>query len=483
MKIEHGNKHLGVNPYLPSWEYVPDGEPRVFGNRVYVYGSHDRVRGEDYCMEDYVVWSAPLDDLGDWRYEGIVYRRDQDPDNPDGHARMYAPDVVQGPDGRYYMYYGTSVIEYTGVAVSDSPAGPFEYYGKVLNPDGSHIAGVEFDPGVLVQGENVYLYYGFSPEAEYPLTGNFSILKEIMPGAYVVKLDKDMKTAVSDAVMVANGWSSAKGTCFEEHPFFEASSVRYIKGKYYFVYSSLQGHELCYAISDSPFGPFEFGGVIISNGDVGITDIPRAYMGNNHGGIAYMNGEYYIFYHRHTHGIQFCRQGCAEKMQILEDGRIPQVEMTSCGLNQGALPADEEYPAYIICNLSGPDVPYVIPYGTEYDTSVPRLVETEEERKEDRTMYLTNICSPSVCGVKYLQFNGENEVCITYKGGAGKIYVSLDSEKNVPVAVVDVEKTENWKTQCTEMEKQEGIHAVFFRFLPDNETMDFGRFQFSKKDE
>ena len=61
-------KHLALNPYLPLWEYVPDGEPRVFGGRVYIYGSHDAPGGEKgFCPGDYMAWSAPLDDLGSSR--------------------------------------------------------------------------------------------------------------------------------------------------------------------------------------------------------------------------------------------------------------------------------------------------------------------------------------------------------------------------------------------------------------------------------
>ena len=61
---------LSMNPYLPSWEYVPDGEPHVFDGRLYLFGSHDRFNGSFYCENDYVVWSAPLDDLSQWRCEG-----------------------------------------------------------------------------------------------------------------------------------------------------------------------------------------------------------------------------------------------------------------------------------------------------------------------------------------------------------------------------------------------------------------------------
>ena len=63
-------KTTAVNPYLPFWEHVPDGEPHVFGDRVYIYGSHDRRNGTSFCEEDYVCWSASVDDPGKWTYEG-----------------------------------------------------------------------------------------------------------------------------------------------------------------------------------------------------------------------------------------------------------------------------------------------------------------------------------------------------------------------------------------------------------------------------
>lgn len=87
------------NPYLPGWEYIPDGEPHVFGDRLYVYGSHDRFGGRKFCMNDYVSWSAPVTDLTDWRYEGIIYKKTQDPRMPKGEHEMWAPDVVRGKDG------------------------------------------------------------------------------------------------------------------------------------------------------------------------------------------------------------------------------------------------------------------------------------------------------------------------------------------------------------------------------------------------
>ncbi len=71
-------KKRGFNPYLPSWEYIPDGEPYAFDGRVYVYGSHDFFNGYVFCMGDYVCWSAPENDLTDWRYEGVIYEKTQE---------------------------------------------------------------------------------------------------------------------------------------------------------------------------------------------------------------------------------------------------------------------------------------------------------------------------------------------------------------------------------------------------------------------
>ena len=125
------------NPYLPSWEYIPDGEPYVFDGRVYVYGSHDRFNGHVFCIGDYICWSAPVDDLADWRYEGVIYKKTQDPRNTDGHSCLYAPDVTIGPDGRYYLYYVLDHEQIVSVAVCDTPAGQYEFYGFVHYKDGT----------------------------------------------------------------------------------------------------------------------------------------------------------------------------------------------------------------------------------------------------------------------------------------------------------------------------------------------------------
>ena len=315
-------KGKAFNPYLPSWEYIPDGEPYVFNGRVYVYGSHDFYNGYVFCMGDYVCWSAPVEDLSDWRYEGVIYPRNEDPLNKDGKMCLYAPDVTVGPDGRYYLYYVLDHVSVVSVAVCDEPAGRYEFYGYVHYPDGTLLGEKEgdqpqFDPGVLTEGEITYLYTGFC-----------GIGDKSRSGAMATILEKDMITIKEAPVFVAPGCEYSQGTGFEHHAFFEAPSIRKIKDTYYFIYSSEVMHELCYATSKSPTGGFRYRGVLNSNCDLHIdhdkpADMPMAYGANNHGSIVEINGDWYIFYHRHTNGTWYSRQGCAEKLHMNEDGSLP----------------------------------------------------------------------------------------------------------------------------------------------------------------
>ncbi|MGN0155384.1 MAG: family 43 glycosylhydrolase, partial [Lachnospiraceae bacterium] len=230
------------NPFLPLHEYIPDGEPHVFGDRVYHYGSHDREGGYTFCMQDYVVYSAPVDDLTDWRYEGVSYRASQDPNYPK-MKYMYAPDVVQGNDGRYYLYYcmggDYGYGGYQGpisVAVCDTPAGPYEFLGYVRNPDGTPMMKyICFDPAVLNDNGTIRVYYGtqysFEEEPDF-LENEFYIQEEMkmfgrsreeilsypdsIMGPVMVVLEDDMLTVKEEAKHIIP--YKVKGTSFEAHP-------------------------------------------------------------------------------------------------------------------------------------------------------------------------------------------------------------------------------------------------------------------------
>ena len=328
------SKKQAFNPYLPSWEYVPDAEPHIVDGRVYVYGSHDLFNGINFCLGDYVCWSAPVDDLGNWTYHGVIFRREQDPAAPKNRITngLAAPDMVVGPDGRYYLYYFMGGTKMISVAVCDEPAGKYEFYGYVKYQDGTPIGKrnepFQFDPGCLMDNDGrLYLYTGFA------FGGNPILLDGSKPtteGPMWFEIDtKDMLTVISGDdlhyIGVLTG-EKAKGTPYEEQPFGEASSMRRFGDKYYFIYSSLNSHNLCYAVSDKPTEGFAFGGVLISCGDIGLPGVPdvkHAHMdtGNTHGSLIEIGGKYYIFYHRHSNRKQSSRQACAEEIRF-EDGEI-----------------------------------------------------------------------------------------------------------------------------------------------------------------
>lgn len=246
------------------------------------------------------------------------------------------------------------------------------------------------------EDERVWLYYG----SAFQMGG--SIFKAL--GGAVIELDRDMLTPISAPKLTVPNIFHQKGTTFKGHAFFEASSMRKIKGKYYFIYSSMLSNELCYAISERPDGPFTYGGIIVSNGDVGLNGNKLAVYptGNNHGSVECINGKWYVFYHRHTQGSAFSRQGCAEPIEIETDSRIRQVAITSCGLNGVALIADGKYPAGICCYLTD----------TKKWKKVKPACVDEEYEMGSPVSFVSNLKSDSVVGYKYFELNKSKQLTL-----------------------------------------------------------------------
>ncbi len=476
-------KKQALNPYLPSWEYVPDGEPYVFDGRVYIYGSHDKFNGHIFCPNDYVCWSAPVDDLGDWRYEGVIYEKTQDPLNKDGRQALYAPDVTIGPDGRYYLYYVLDKENCVAVAVCDKPAGKYEFYGFVHYTDGTRLGEREgddpqFDPGVITENGKTHLYTGFCP---VPDKSRHGVMHTV--------LGEDMLTIEKEPVFVIPSHHLAKGSGFEGHEFFEASSIRKRGDTYYFIYSSVVMHELCWATAKSlDDDKFEFGGVVVSNTDLHIdtykpAERPMFYGANNHGSIVEIEGEWYIFYHRHTNGTVFSRQGCAEKITFTEDGRIPQVQMTSCGLNGGPLKGEGYYPAYIACNLFC-DTESLYTGGKNnvglyMDSIFPRIMQNGKDGDEE-IGYVANMTDSSTAGFKFFDFNGSyiSSVKMTgYGGGVFEVRTKWDGEV---IGTVPVENYNIWTDVPADISIPDDADSLFFTFKGWGNP-DFGGFELKKR--
>lgn len=455
------------NPYLPSWEYVPDGEPHVFGGRLYVYGSHDRFGGDTYCMEPYVCWSAPVDDLGDWTCHGVIYTGEGDALNETGKRLMFAPDVAEY-NGNYYLFYGLDTSIAISVARSDKPEGPYTFYGNVRHKDGQ-ILGLkkgdaqQFDPGILIDDDGkIYLYSGFSTTPEVAerirrkMGEKADDLNISTEGSWVIELEEDLLTVKSQPRRLLPGVSNSAGTGFEGHEFFEASSMRKFNGKYYAVYSSVQGHELCYAMSDYPDRDFVYKGVLHSNGNLGISEEPLYYYANNHGSLVEINGSYYVFGHRHTNYTQHQRQGVAEQLAMHADGTFDQAEMTSCGLNGGALAGAGSYPAYIACILqSGSGA-------CKADVSIDRETHPAVTQDEEKESFITNLRDGALVGFKYFDLRGLSAVRMTVKAEEA-FTVSVRTEPDgADIATISVGPCDGWREYTAAASAAYGKSALYF---------------------
>lgn len=448
-------KKQAYNPYLPAYEYIPDGEPRVFGDRLYIFGTHDRFDGDDYCLNDYVSWSAPVDDLASWRYEGVIFRRDQSP----YPGNLFAPDVVQGPDGRYYLYFSSADSGITGVAVCETPAGAYRYIGDVRTSDGHVLGSVKtdwfnFDPAVLVDDDGrVWLYSGSGQKSNEKF--GFPVV-----GAFVVELATDMMTVISEPRIIMHANEDR-----QQPNFFEASSIRKINGLYYFVYFATDISGLNYCTSRYPDRDFVWRGIIHSSSDIGLSGRSlgsAAYpIGNNHGGLVCVQGQWYIFNHRMTNRTFYSRQGIAEPVTIAGDGTIAQTECTSSGLNNGPLTGRGEYPAIIACNLMGPRTG-----GFRNPMTGPYITQSGDDRESDPDSYITAFKNDCVAGFKYFLFKGSNQISLILRGDFhGLIRVCLDEEGKQNVAVITVRPAVDWQNFNASLSIPDGVHPLFL--IPD----------------
>lgn len=450
-----------MNPFLPLDHCIPDGEPHVFGDRVYLFGSHEFPGGEQFCCLPYEVYSAPVDNLKCWSKKGVSYTSDRDPHSAPGHTGMYAPDVVQGNDGRFYLYY--CLDGYGGpisVALCDTPDGKYEYLGDVRNPDGSPFRRfVAFDPAVINDNGIIRLYYGtwypFEDARTEENSAMFDALQQSMfcksaqelaaepdgvMGPVTVVLQDDMLTIASEPKRIMP--SKVTGTCWEQHPFYEGASIRKIGGRYYFIYSSWQSHELCYAVSARPDEDFTYGGVIVSNGDIGyLGRTPQDRLnrtGNIHGSIACIGGQWYVFYHRQTHTTEYSRQACAEPITIAPDGSIAQVEMTSCGLNGSPLRDEGTYSAAFCCNLTNGRMPH------SSDIREGRAGRFPYLKYENAEWFIHDAGDGTWIGYKYFAYRGARELEISCRGSAyGQIKIAAELHGK-ELAVLAVEPSEDW---------------------------------------
>ena len=416
------------NPYLPLWEHIPDGEPYVFEDpdqpgkqRVYIYGSHDS-RITDYCGRELVVWSASVDSLWQWRYDGEILKVDR---NAQGELLdsagladvLFAPDVtlVTGADGKktYYLYPNDQAGGRNGlIAKSDRPDGPFEVCNWSKDKPNVTDGVLGFDPAVFVDDDGrVYGYWGFQH-------------------SYAAELDPETMATVKPGGKFVDGMVSGK-----DEPgifrFFEASSIRKIKDKYVFIYSRWTkdgefglpdtNYTLAYAYSDQPLGPWTYGGTIIDArareiNEQGDTIASANVSGNTHGGICEVNGQWYVFYHRQSGLDEYARQAMVAPIEVkVEEGaggkvEISEGEYNSEGFALEGLDPFERHSAGIACWLTGPKVAeHVWPKNVFYGSYVASSYGTDDKFDapydlRNNTNHVVNNTDGSIVGYKYFNF-------------------------------------------------------------------------------
>ena len=292
------------NPIVRN-QFSADPSARVFGDRVYVFPSHDIIatpgkgRVDWFCMEDYHVFSSA--NLTDWTDHGMIVTQNKVPwVRPDSYS-MWAPDCIER-NGKYYFYFPTSPKDTAfgrgftvGVAIADKPEGPYV-------PQPTPIKGLRgIDPNVLIDKDGqAYIYWS---------QGNIygAKLKENM-----VELDSEVFTLKE---LPTQG--------LKEGPYvFERNGI------YYLTFPHVQNkiERLEYAISDNPLGPFKMTGVIMDESPTGCW--------TNHHSIIQFKNQWYLFYHDRDYSPNFdkARSVRADSLSFNADGTIKTVVPTLRGI-------------------------------------------------------------------------------------------------------------------------------------------------------
>ena len=441
------------NPYLPLWEHLPDGEPRVFEDpdnpgkyRAYIIGSHD-VTFYGYCGLDIRMWSAPVEDLSSWRDEGAIFTY-----QIEGQWDiMFAPDLVEikRKDGtkEYYLFpHSRGRDREAMIAKGSRPDGPFTPVN--LTADGTKtLPGsiLGFDPSVYIEyvtdpndpdyeiGFRAYGYWGFQRSLAAQLDQN--TMYSVRPGTEVIPYFMPSSSRYG-AIRDPEGTIYPHiypGEDLGAFNFFEASSIRKVGNKYVSIYSGYSGPDyglsstnsaLRYAYSDSPLGPWKSGGVLVDSRAPVLnkdgSELQTTNAGHNtHGSIEMINDQWYAFYHRPPRNFGNARQAMVAPIAVKYDEKP---------VSEGGKVSIRAYDPYSKDNIwtakdrkgneyKGAEVtsegfhfygldPYQY-YSAGYACYLSNI-ETQQDSWDiwDNNMPITNVANGHIIGYKYFGFGG-----------------------------------------------------------------------------
>lgn len=428
---------LAQNPLITN-QYTADPTARVFGDKVYVFPSHDILAAEGkgrigwFCMEDYHVFSSA--NLTEWTDHGMIVTQNKVPWVRPNSYSMWAPDCIEY-NGKYYFYFPTAAkdtITYgrgfaIGVAIADKPEGPY-------TPQETPITGVRgIDPNVFIDKDGqAYLYWS---------AGNI----------YGAKLKENMLELASKVDTL--GVLPTKG--LKEGPFmFERN------GTYYLTYPHVENkiERLEYATAKNPLGPFKVTGVIMDDSPTGCW--------TNHQSIMQFKNQWYLFYHDRDLSPNFdkARAIRADSLFFNEDGTIIPVKRSLRGI--GITDAAKEI--------------HIDRYSAKSDEGVTiDFIDTTNRFAG----WKANLNKAGA----WVQYNtvdfGKKKVSqlnIYAKGNtAGVLQIKLNDINGPVVATAPIAANQNWKNYSIKLKsKPQGIQHIYVQLINEgNVEVDWIKFE------
>ena len=423
---------MAENPIIQTY-YSPDPAPVVFGDTVCVYTGNDE-GGHFFTMHGWRV--SCTTDMVNWTDKGTLILSNE---SFGGNAKKngdWAAQVVRR-NGKYYYYV---TVESTrggraiNVAVADKPEGPFK---DARN--GQHLAGPNWDyidPTVWIDDDGqAWLYWG-NPKLYY------AKLKENM-----IEFDGEIK--VFD---MSRGFSPNGNSVYTEGPWIHKRD-----GKYYMLYASHGtgngGERISYSTSDSPTGPWTWGGLIMEPGN------GAAF--TNHCGIIDFKGRSFFFYHnqKNVSGGGYSRSTAIEEFTWNADGTIPTIKPTDNGVVKPIKNLDpfERVEAETKSWVGGISVDKPRdPEGGNY-TIINHVA------SENGAVYLTNMGGNFYTKVRSVDMgDGADSITICTKGEAGKLELHASSEKGALLASIDVPSSSKWEEHTFALTDAAGVDDLFF---------------------
>lgn len=418
---------LSVNAQNPIVQtaYTADPAPLVYNDKLYLYTSHDEDDSTWFTMNDWKLYST--DDMVNWTehptplsFKTFEWAR--------GDA--WAAQCIER-DGKFYMYVpvtdrkGESAI---GVAVADSPYGPF------YDPLGTPLVQADFgniDPTVFIDDDGqAYLYWG-------------------NPNCFYVKLNKDMisyEGGIHAVPMTPESFGRREGnpkraTLYEEAPWLYKR-----KGAYYLFYAGgpIPEH-LAYATSDSPEGPWKYGGTVMAKEGGSFT---------NHPGMVDFRGKTYLFYHDASlpGGSGFTRSVCVREMDFGRDGKVNPVKMVKEGVEKGLKP---------LC-----------PYRKVEAETMAWSKRMKSDYNPQVGVFVTALRNGSYTRVRDVDFGEKAPSCIlarlsTTHNADIVMEVRLDGLEGKVLAELKVPRTggsDRWKLVEKQIPQVTGVHDLYFIF-------------------